>query len=129
MRLPSGRVLWYARPRIALKEMSWGEQKAVVAFDGVDSKTRKWGQQYLYGGLLAENATQATARDLLVNGMFAVESAGYPIVLHVHDELVAEVPEGFGSVEEFERLMCTLPEWGKTIPVKAEGWRGKRYKK
>ena len=129
MRLPSGRVLWYARPRITLKEMSWGEQKAVVAFDGVDSKTRKWGQQYLYGGLLAENATQATARDLLVNGMFAVESAGYPIVLHVHDELVAEVPEGFGSVEEFERLMCTLPEWGKTIPVKAEGWRGKRYKK
>lgn len=129
MRLPSGRILWYASPRIAMKEMSWGEQKAVVAFDGVDSKTRKWGRQYLYGGLLAENATQATARDLLVNGMFAVESAGYPIVLHVHDELVAEVPEGFGSVEEFERLMCTLPEWGKAIPVKAEGWRGKRYKK
>lgn len=129
MRLPSGRILWYASPRIAMKEMSWGEQKAVVAFDGVDSKTRKWGRQYLYGGLLAENATQATARDLLVNGMFAVESAGYPIVLHVHDELVAEVPEGFGSVEEFGRLMCTLPEWGKAIPVKAEGWRGKRYKK
>lgn len=129
MRLPSGRVLWYANPRIALKEMSWGEQKAVVAFDGVDSKTRKWGQQYLYGGLLAENATQATARDLLVNGMFAVEAAGYPIVLHVHDELVAEVPEGFGSVGEFERLMCRLPDWGKDIPVKAEGWRGKRYKK
>ena len=119
MRLPSGRVLWYASPRIALKEMSWGEQKAVVAFDGVDSKTRKWGQQYLYGGLLAENATQATARDLLVNGMFAVEAAGYPIVLHVHDELVAEV----------EKLMCRLPDWGKDIPVKAEGWRGKRYKK
>ena len=129
MRLPSGRVLWYANPRIALKEMSWGEQKAVVAFDGVNSITRKWGQQYLYGGLLAENATQATARDLLVNGMFAVEAAGYPIVLHVHDELVAEVPEGFGSVGEFEKLMCRLPDWGKDIPVKAEGWRGKRYKK
>lgn len=129
MKLPSGRKLWYAAPHIAMKDMPWGEQKAVVAFMGVDSLSRKWKEQYLYGGLLAENATQATARDLLVTGMFAVEAAGYPIVLHVHDELVAEVPENFGSVEEFEKLMCRLPDWGKDIPVKAEGWRGKRYKK
>lgn len=129
MKLPSGRCLWYANPRIEPKEMSWGEVKDVIAFDGVNSTTRKWGRQYLYGGLLAENATQATARDLLVNGMFAVETAGYPVVMHVHDEMIAEVPEGFGSVEEFEQLMCTLPDWGKDIPLKAEGWRGKRYKK
>ena len=81
------------------------------------------------GGLLAENVTQATARDLLVNGMFALEAAGYQIVMHVHDELIAEVPEDFGSVGEFEKLMCTPPEWGNSIPLKAEGWRGKRYKK
>lgn len=129
MALPSGRKLWYAAPHIAMKDMPWGEQKAVVAFMGVDSLSRKWKEQYLYGGLLAENATQAAARDLLVAGMFHAENAGYPIVLHVHDELVSEVPEGFGSVEEFEKLMCTLPDWGKDIPVRAEGWRGKRYKK
>lgn len=129
MALPSGRKLWYAAPHIAMKDMPWGEQKAVVAFMGVDSLSRKWKEQYLYGGLLAENATQAAARDLLVAGMFHAENAGYPIALHVHDELVSEVPEGFGSVEEFEKLMCTLPEWGKDIPVRAEGWRGKRYKK
>ena len=129
MRLPSGRCLWYANPRIEPKEMSWGEVKNVIAFDGVNSTTRKWGRQYLYGGLLAENATQATARDILVNGMFAVESKGYPVVMHVHDEMVAEVPEGFGSVEEFEKLMCSLPDWGKDIPLKTEGWRGKRYRK
>lgn len=129
MKLPSGRCLWYMNPRIEPKEMSWGEVKNVIAFDGVNSTTRKWGRQYLYGGLLAENATQATARDLLVNGMFSVEAEGYSVVMHVHDEMIAEVPEGFGSVEELELLMCALPDWGKDIPLKAEGWRGKRYKK
>jgi DNA polymerase len=129
IRLPSGRCLWYANPRIEPKEMKWGGTKDVIAFDGVNSTTRKWGTQYLYGGLLAENITQATARDILVNGMFAVEAAGYPVVMHVHDEMVAEVPEKFGSVEEFENLMCSLPARAEGLPLKAEGWRGKRYKK
>ena len=129
LRLPSGRCLRYARPRFEPKEMAWGELKSVVAFDGVNSTTKKWGTQYLYGGLLAENVTQATARDILVNGIFHTEAAGYPTVLHVHDELVAEVLEKFGSVEEFENLMCALPDWAEGLPLKAEGWRGQRDKK
>lgn len=129
MRLPSGRNLWYVNPRTAAKTMPWGGTKDVIAFDGVDSLSRKWCTQYLYGGLLAENATQATARDLLVAGMFNVEAAGYKVVMHIHDEMVSEVPEGFGSVEEFERLMCAAPAWAEGLPLKAEGWRGKRYKK
>ena len=129
MRLPSGRCLWYCRPRMEPKQMSWGEQKMVVAYDGVNSMTKKFGTQYLYGGLLTENLTQATARDLLVGGMLFAECQGYHIVMHVHDELIAEVPEGFGSVEEFERLMCAQPQWALDLPLKAEGWRGKRYRK
>lgn len=129
MRLPSGRVLWYAHPRLIEKAVSWGGIKTVIAYDGVSSKTGKWSEQYLYGGLLAENATQATARDLLVNGLRNAENAGYPVVLHVHDEIVAEVAEGFGSVGEFEKLMCRLPDWAVGLPLAAEGWRGKRYKK
>jgi DNA polymerase len=129
MRLPSGRCLWYCRPRMEYKSMPWGEQKLVVAYDGVDSMTRKFGTQYLYGGLLTENLTQATARDLLVHGMLNAESHGYSVVMHVHDEAVVEVPEGRGDVEEFENLLCELPSWAEGLPLKAEGWRGKRYKK
>lgn len=129
VKLPSGRCLYYANPRIEQKEMSWGGMKAVVSYEGVNSMTRKWVRSYLYGGLLAENITQATARDVLVNGLFQVESRDYPVVLHVHDEAVAEVPETAGSVEEFEKLLCTTPVWAAGLPLKAEGWRGKRYKK
>ena len=64
-----------------------------------------------YGPKLTENVVQAVARDLLAHGMTQISAAGYQIVLHVHDEIVAEVPAGGGSIEEFERLMSTMPSW------------------
>jgi DNA polymerase len=66
----------------------------------------------------------------LRRGVINLERAGYPIVLRVHDELAAEVPEGWGSIEEFEKLMADAPEWSAGWPIKAAGgWRGKRYRK
>lgn len=131
-RLPSGRCLAYHRPRLE-PSTRWPDQVA-LSFEGWNSNPKKgppgWQRMELYGGLLCENVVQATARDLLRSGVIALERAGYPIVLRVHDEIAAEVPEGWGSIEEFERLMATVPTWAEGWPIKAAGgWRGKRYRK
>lgn len=159
-RLPSGRCLAYASPRlkdqvwakVLLSDGSWsdaevmdrdaaekgeriglikieGKTSAKVTFLGVDGKTKKWQRSGLYGGLIAENNTQATARDLLVNGMLKAERAGYPIIATVYDEIITEVPRGFGDLKTFEKLICELPAWADGLPLSAGGWRGKRYRK
>jgi DNA polymerase bacteriophage-type len=59
--------------------------------------------------------------------MLRIEAAGYPIVLHVHDEVVAEVAENFGSLEEFTKVMTRKPAWALDLPIAAAAWTGKRY--
>jgi DNA polymerase len=103
--------------------------KSAVTALGVNSVTKKWERFGLYGGLAFENIVQAIARDLLANGIKKAEAAGYPVIGHVHDEILTEVPRGFGSVEEFEALICELPAWAAGLPLTASGWRGKRYRK
>lgn len=112
-----GRVVDYGSPRNA------------VVYRTVESQTKQWVWSGTYGGHLSENITQAVARDLLSEAMLRVEAAGYAITMHVHDEIVAEVPDSFGSVEEFERIMAELPSWAQGLPVSAKGYAAQRFRK
>ena len=128
-KLPSGRCLAYAEPQVKPIETSWGEIKDQLTFMAVNPINKNWERQHTYGGAITENIVQATARDLMAYGMLNLEKQGYEIRMTVHDEVIACVDENFGSVEDFERILSTTPDWAKGCPVKAEGWRGKRYRK
>lgn len=130
--LPSGRPLMYAAPRILDAETSWGAIKPTIHYMGINPHPMargRWEVLRTYGGHLIENIVQATARDLLAEAMLRLEAAGYPIVMHCHDEAVAETAIDFGSVKEFEQIMSQAPTWAAGCPIAAEGWRGERYRK
>ena len=131
-RLPSGRHIAYHRPRLSPSQ-KWDGQLS-LSFEGWNSNPKMgpigWVRIHTFGGRLFENVVQAVARDIMRDAVDRLERAGYPIVLRVHDELVAEVPPGYGSVEEFESLMAQLPAWAEGWPIRAAGgWRGNRYRK
>lgn len=128
-RLPSGRFLYYFDPGTREEESPWGAKRTIVTYMGVDSYTRKWVRQGTYGGKLAENVTQAVCRDLIAESMIRTENAGYPITMTVHDEQVSEVPLSFGKLEHYKALMEIVPPWANGMPIKAECWSGKRYRK
>jgi DNA polymerase len=130
VKLPSGRSLTYHKPRLLDSSDPLGNPIKQLTFMGVHPETKKWVLRDTYGGRMTENIIQGIARDIQANSIALLENAGYSVVLHVHDEIIAEVREGSGSIEDFERLMSTMPDWASTWPVSAKGgWRGKRYKK
>lgn len=133
--LPSGRRIAYHQPRLTLgaRKDGWAETYSLTFMTWNSNPTYGppgWVRMDTYAGRLTENAVQAVARDVMAHAVVNLEAAGYPIVLRVHDELAAEVPDGFGSVEEFERIMATLPEWAADWPIRAAGgYESIRYKK
>lgn len=127
--LPSGRSLTYHNPRIIQRETPWGAMRDTAQVDTLNSVTRQWVSQIIWGGLLTENVVQATARDLMATAMMALEVKGYNVILSVHDEIISEVPDNFGSLDEMIDIMTRVPAWAHGCPINAEGKEGKRYRK
>jgi DNA polymerase len=126
LKLPSGRKLSYPQPRIYNSKD--GRSQFVVFADNAEGQFKDCRNGAgAYGGIWTENVVSGIARDLLAEAMLPIEAAGYPIVLHVHDEVVCEVPENFGSTEEFTKLMTRRPVWALDLPIAAKAWTGKRY--
>lgn len=120
--LPSGHNLCYPQMQV--------DKNGKLRFKGVDQFTKKWQWIYTHGGRLVENLTQAFARDIFKHGQLNAEAEGYEIVLPVHDELVAEVPDiPFYSVHRLEQIMASPPPWAPDIPLAAEGFEDYRYHK
>ena len=124
IRLPSGRRLSYIKPRIGTNRFG-GDS---ITYMGINS-AKKWDRLETFGGKLTENIVQGTARDLLANALINAANAGYDTVFHVHDEIICEVPNGYGSVDELCKLMCIKPEWADGLPLNADGFECEYYKK
>ena len=122
--LPSGRKLSYVKPRMAVNKFG----RDGLTYEGI-SENKKWSRIETYGPKLVENIVQGTARDLLAEAMLRVEGKGYPIVMHCHDEIIAEVPEGTGSVDEMCEIMAVQPKWAAGLPLRADGYECKFYQK
>lgn len=141
IQLPSKRVLHYYQPSTEKVTIPWtdpdtGEFKTFdkdqLSYWGekvIDGGKKVWGIVSTYGGKLTENVTQASSRDCLRDAMFALEANGYEIVMHIHDEVVLEVPMNFGSVKEVCDIMAIDAPWAPGLPLRAAGFETDRYKK
>ncbi|WP_027702308.1 DNA polymerase [Metaclostridioides mangenotii] len=126
IQLPSGRKLAYIRPKIEPHQTFNGDK---ITYEGMNQTTKKWERINTYGPKIVENIVQAVARDCLRESMFSVENEGYEIVMHVHDELILEVPKDKGSIEELNSIMCRPIEWAKGLPLNADGFECNYYMK
>lgn len=125
IRLPNGRTLYYPRPCIANNRFG----RPSICYMGQNQTTKKWERIETYGGKLVENITQATARDCLAEAIERLEANGYPVVFHIHDEIVVDAPPGRQDLEDMERLMATVPSWAAGLPLNADGWSNEFFKK
>lgn len=124
MRLPSGRNLCYQSPHFTMNRFG---SEAIGYY--APNAAGQMAEQETFGGKLAENATQAIARDILAHAMMNLEASGYPIVFHVHDETVIEMPIDEGSVDEAFAVMGQPPEWASDLPLRADGYECAYYRK
>lgn len=126
--LPSGRKLFYNAPQIGVNQ--WGNPS--ISYMGMDQTTKKWKRIETYGGKLVENCVQAIARDCLAQAIEHLETEGLPVIFHIHDEVVIDI-KPFASNKEMlaktVEIMSRPVPWAPGLPLGADGWVGKFFKK
>lgn len=126
VQLPSGREIRYPYAK-AVPTERWGKPAWAISFR--TEIKGQWVRENTYGGKLIENIVQAIARDVMMEGMLSAETGGYPVIGTVHDELLTLRLRGTSSVNDLEKLACTVPSWSKGMPLAAKGFICERYKK
>ena len=127
IKLPSGRRIAYWDAKLQVM----GDGKEHITYAGVDQDTKRWGRQETYGGKLVENVVQAVARDCLAVSIMRVQAKGYNIVMHIHDEMVVEVPEddAANAFQQISDCMGTAVPWAPELPLRGDGYITRHYKK
>lgn len=125
IKLPSGRRLAYARPKIETNRFD----KPGITYEGMNQETKQWCRTDTYGGKIVENITQAIARDCLRESMLRVDAEGYCIAFHVHDEMIIDAPNGFGSLDHVISIMAEPVSWAPGLLLRGDGYETTYYKK
>ncbi len=123
--LPSGRDIAYIRPKV---ELEADFNRDTLTYEGT-TDNGAWGRVHTWGGKLVENIVQATARDCLAEAMLRLDKAGYKIVMHVHDEVILEMPYGKGTLEDACEIMGRDIPWAEGLLLRADGYETEYYKK
>lgn len=118
--LPNGRELSYVKPAVI---------DGNITYEGTLQTSGTWGRIESYGPKLVENIVQATARDCLAVAIDRLEKKGFPVVFHVHDEVICEVPIGVSSAEEIGEIMSETISWAKDLPLRADAYECEYYRK
>lgn len=132
LELPSGRRLLYAQPKLRTTveyDEDTEDMKKRVSISYMHSANGRWQRTYTYGGKLVENITQAIANDILRAALLRARADGWPVIMHVHDEIVTETPIGLFSLEDLNQLMERPLWWTEGLPIKAAGYIAERYRK
>lgn len=123
--LPSGRKLYYINPKLGVNQ--W--DKPSINYMGMEQSTKRWGTVETYGGKLVENCVQAIARDCLACAIERLEASGLPVVFHVHDEVVIELPAALADLKAVVQIMSAPMPWAADLPLSADGWTSDFFRK
>lgn len=141
VQLPSGRKMYYYRPKIVKKEFEAkeldhnGEHKKftrrVLSYMGKNQVTHQWGRVFTSGGKQTENVVQATARDILAIGIRRAYKAGFRIVGSVHDEIITltRIGDNYLTLPLLRECMISTIGWATGLPLGANGYVAKLYRK